>query len=762
MTQATSVQSSVPRLPEGFVQTASAVVGLVDQTIQRWRDGEPPDARAFLDQHPHIKADKHLATDLIYEEFCLAVEAGKQPTYDNYYERFPSYRLQLRRVFDAQRQAQEHLAPYATVAVPGQGEESPNGEKVPWPALNETFAGFLLVRELGRGAFARVYLASEPALGGRLVAVKVSRCGALEAHTLGKLNHANIVPVFSVQKDAATQLTIICMPYLGSATLCDVLVGALGQQRSPVRADVILEAAEDTALPPDIVIDRPRPPAILRKGSYIDGIIHIGVQLAAALDSVHRMGVCHRDLKPSNVLMMPDGTPMLLDFNLSSDTRVGSNRPGGTLPYMSPEQLLATDFDGELAQSPTLDARSDLYSLGVILYELLTGRHPLGSIPKQQDLKKLRSALLERHPLGIVPIRRVNPRVDRSLARVIERCLAPRPADRPQTAAELAAALRKCLAPAQRLRRYAGMHPWRATAAALILTTATSLLGGYGAVAIAARDDRPAAVRAQEAYGRRQFDQAIEFFDEAIKANPNSAELSYGLGRAWLQRGENSAVQMGRPYYALALEAFAKASDKGMDSPQLAACKGHCLIRLGEPGALTFYEQAIKDGFATGKMLNNAGYIYVQKGKFDEADGMLKQAIEQDPVLQAAFHNRAMLNYYRVLNKTDQLPEAAIGDILRALELGRPNAELHHDAAQLYALAARGDAKKAAGRNKAALDQLAKAIDQGHDPQNIKNNKAFRFLPGDAFQELVNRPSPQNGPAPTHRIVDPILDLPGL
>src|SRR5262245_8612500 len=433
MTQATSVQSSVPRLPEGFVQTASAAAELVDQTIQRWRDGEPPDARAFLDQHPHIKADKHLATDLIYEEFCLAMEAGKQPTYENYYERFPSCRLQLRRLFDAQRQAHEHLAPYATVAAARQGEESPNGEKVPWPGLNETFAGFLLLRELGRGAFARVYLASEPALGGRLVAVKVSRCGALEAHTLGKLNHANIVPVFSVQKDAATQLTIICMPYLGSATLCDVLLGALGQQRSPVRADVILEAAEDTALPPDIVIDRPRPPAILRKGSYIDGIVHIGVQLAAALDSVHRMGVCHRDLKPSNVLMMPDGTPMLLDFNLSSDARARSNRAGGTLPYMSPEQLLATDFDGELAQLPTVDARSDVYSLGVILYELLTGRHPLGSIPKQQDLKKLRSALLERHPLGIVPIRRLNAHVDRSLARVIERCLAPRPADRPQT-----------------------------------------------------------------------------------------------------------------------------------------------------------------------------------------------------------------------------------------------------------------------------------------------------------------------------------------
>ncbi len=98
-------------------------------------------------------------------------------------------------------------------------------------------------------------------------------------------------------------------------------------------------------------------------------------RLADGLGHAHERGILHRDLKPANILLADDGQPMLLDFNLSEDLKLRSRAPaafiGGTLPYMAPEQLQA--FQHGTCGG---DARSDIFSLGVILYELLTGEHP--------------------------------------------------------------------------------------------------------------------------------------------------------------------------------------------------------------------------------------------------------------------------------------------------------------------------------------------------------------------------------------------------
>ena len=97
--------------------------------------------------------------------------------------------------------------------------------------------------------------------------------------------------------------------------------------------------------------------------------------MADGLAHAHERGILHRDLKPANILLGDDGEPLLLDFNLAADTKLRGPASaaliGGTLPYMAPEHLQA--LRGE---DRTLDARSDLYSLGVILFELLTGNHP--------------------------------------------------------------------------------------------------------------------------------------------------------------------------------------------------------------------------------------------------------------------------------------------------------------------------------------------------------------------------------------------------
>src|SRR5262249_57062677 len=114
---------------------------------------------------------------------------------------------------------------------------------------------------------------------------------------------------------------------------------AFGSRGRPCRARVILEAAA----PPG---DPGEPPAgaglsdpVFLEGSYTEGVLHLADRLAAALAFLHDQGICHRDLKPSNVLVSPQGQPLLLDFNLSSDGLLAGERLGGTLPYMAPGQV---------------------------------------------------------------------------------------------------------------------------------------------------------------------------------------------------------------------------------------------------------------------------------------------------------------------------------------------------------------------------------------------------------------------------------------
>src|SRR5205807_1392074 len=105
--------------------------------------------------------------------------------------------------------------------------------------------------------------------------------------------------------------------------------------------------------------------------TYVQSVLWIASRLADGLAHAHERGILHRDLKPANILLTDEGQPMLLDFNLSADTKLGTSPEaamiGGTLIYMSPEHIEA--FRG--GQRP-VDARSDIYSLGLILYELLT------------------------------------------------------------------------------------------------------------------------------------------------------------------------------------------------------------------------------------------------------------------------------------------------------------------------------------------------------------------------------------------------------
>jgi eukaryotic-like serine/threonine-protein kinase len=329
------------------------------------------------------------------------------------------------------------------------------------PEVGQEFLGFHLIGDLGRGAFGRVYLARQGDLADRPVALKVSTGCLAESQKLARLQHTHIVPIHSFHR--AGPLQAVCMPYLGSATLADVLedlgqrqtlpesgkglISTLNSHRSrrggvaPPLPSAAALVAPSHALehPPATPLRVAEGPAVLTtlrmlEGmTYVEAVLWIGARLAEGLAHAHERGVLHRDLKPANVLLTDEGQPMLLDFNLAEDVKAAGAagaRVGGTLPYMAPEHLAA--YQGQPA---TVDARSDIYALGVILYELLTGRHPFAKHPGPAD--GVLALMLQDRTRPPAPARSLNSGVSPAVDSIVRRCLEPNPARRYQAAREL-------------------------------------------------------------------------------------------------------------------------------------------------------------------------------------------------------------------------------------------------------------------------------------------------------------------------------------
>ncbi|HID75973.1 MAG TPA: serine/threonine protein kinase, partial [Planctomycetaceae bacterium] len=475
---------------------------LVSRLIEQWSAERALDARAVLDEHPELWGHKSVVLALAYEEFCQRIDAGQSVDGDAFCRKFPAWEKSLRRLISFHEYLEEnpHLLPAA---------------QVEWPRPGQEMSGFAMLAELGRGTFGRVYLAREVNLGGRLVAVKVSLDGAGEADILGRLSHPSIVPVHSVQRGPSEGLTIICMPYLGPVTLFDVMDKLGTAHRRPTGARHILEAIRQARgqWPPGQHSDDAPDPELLR-GSFIDGVLHLIAQLADALAFAHAQGICHSDLKPSNVLITAAGRPMLLDFNLAGGPEVLRRRLGGTLPYMAPEQIEAM-VSGQAALPAALAVASDLFGLGVILYELVSGRLPFGPVSVKGRLNEVAAKLLRRQRQGPWPLEKTHPQIDPCLARLIHRCLAYEAENRPASADELAAALRRHRSPFCRARRWARRR-WLVS-----LSVAAGLVVSPVAVAYYVASRPAAAVRwfnqAGSARQRSRYHQAEDCLSEVIR-----------------------------------------------------------------------------------------------------------------------------------------------------------------------------------------------------------------------------------------------------
>ena len=375
-------------------------------------------------QHPRYA---QIGCELLRVHMELSAANGQLITAEEYRQRFPLICAQAAH-FQAVQAEEERVRASsrgASIAVSAsksrQLSSAPTqrvASRVDMPKTGQTICDFQLLGELGRGAFSQVFLAQETSLSSRRVVLKISSKLLGEADLLSRLQHKNIVPVYSLHKYG--QYHLICMPFLGTMTLADMqsaqpksssaisgkeLISTLAAQASRTwkEGDSVANssaakssvagssaasssAASSSAASPDLPLVNDAESTSLERGlssqlavevsrmSTTELALWIISELADGLAHAHQRGVLHRDIKPANILLSDDGLPMLLDFNLAASTKANDSSHqvvGGTLRYMSPEQLRSVQ-----SQRSTLDARADVFSLGVVLYELLFRRAP--------------------------------------------------------------------------------------------------------------------------------------------------------------------------------------------------------------------------------------------------------------------------------------------------------------------------------------------------------------------------------------------------
>jgi predicted Ser/Thr protein kinase len=482
---------------------------------------------------------------------------------------------------------------------------------------------YRIVQKLRAGGMGEVYLAEDQVLP-RVVALKLLPLERnaddilrhrfmREAHAASSLSHPNIASIYEAGEDAGR--VFIAMEYVDGESL---------EER------------------------------IARGPLSIDEIVSIALQLVSAVQEAHSRGVIHRDLKPSNVMLTARGEVKVLDFGLAkfsdvevpvSDATAWKSDTGlilGTVPYMSPEQAL-----GRAA-----DARSDIFSIGVLLYELVTGRLPFAGATAADTLVRIVNAQPE-------PMARFNYDLPAEPERIIRKCLEKTPERRYQSAAELLVDLRNF----DRDRHLIGptARP-RATRRKRILIAATLLaIAVVAALAIwkrsAAAPDRPIDAEAYRLYlrGRQQWSTrtpaglrgALDSFRQSIEIEPAFAPAYAGLADTYSLLERYVSV----PNAESRVRAMAAAERAVQLAPSLPEAHTS-LASVREvyewdwEGAEREYRAAIRlrPSYATAHHWR--AMLLARLGRFEEARDEIALARELDPLSPAIAAAAANIDYY--------------------------------------------------------------------------------------------------------------------
>lgn len=355
-----------------------------DQRL-RWQQGQRVPVEAYFEHYPQLQSDTAAIRELILGELRLRRELGASFDLDELKRRFPDdaewVTAQVLRLNRIDSRDDTSLA-----------DEDPEAD-APWPVL----PGFEILEEVGRGGMGLVYrahqhrlnrtVALKVLLGGTAASAKVRARFRAEAEAVARLQHPYIVQIFDVIEQDG-QL-VLALEYVGGGSLADRIRAGL---------------------------------------QPFDSVAECVRKLAQAMHFAHERGILHRDLKPSNVLLTEDGIPKVTDFGLAKrlgdDTsRTQTGTVLGTPDYMSPEQA-----EGRVRD---LGPATDVYALGCILYELLTGAAPF----RGEAMLRVLDAVRFKKPAAPSSIR---PDVPRPLERICLKCLEKLPANRYASAAELA------------------------------------------------------------------------------------------------------------------------------------------------------------------------------------------------------------------------------------------------------------------------------------------------------------------------------------
>jgi serine/threonine protein kinase/Flp pilus assembly protein TadD len=430
------------------------------------------------------------ATAQAVEEYRAMLRDGIRPDREEFLARHPETAAVLIECLDAlefiHAAASRLQAPVSQLPAGA----SPAADIEPEAPLGD----FRIVREVGRGGMGIVYEAVQFSLG-RRVALKVLPFAAgldarqlqrfkTEAQAAARLHHTNIVPVHAVGCERGTHF--YAMQFIDGQTLAAVITdlrrfAGIETPAPPAptpdlgRRDVDLPASH----PPAAAAEPTRPAAVLstersiRSPGFFRTAARLGLQAAEALDYAHRQEIIHRDIKPANLLVDDEGNLWITDFGLArlqGDAGLtGTGDLLGTLRYMSPEQALGKRM--------LVDHRTDIYSLGATLYELLTLERAVPGSDRQEVLRRIERDE-PRRP------RRLNPAIPPELETILLKAIAKDPDQRYATAHELADDLRRFLEDkpiqARRPTLRQVTAKWARRHRGVVVTAALAVLVGLG------------------------------------------------------------------------------------------------------------------------------------------------------------------------------------------------------------------------------------------------------------------------------------------
>jgi eukaryotic-like serine/threonine-protein kinase len=428
---------------------------------RRWQHNRRPQhIEWYAQQYPLLSPVTKLPVDVIYEELQARMAVGLPVYQEEIRERFPHQAPSLLQLLGGMALTGSPTATYYGDTIVDKDKKPAPKPKPSTAAFSSLKPGdqlddFQLLTPLGSGAFARVFLARQISME-RLVALKISAHSGSEPQTLAQLDHPHIVRVYDQRACSNPPARLLYMEVVAGGTLQDVIARARNSFDGKPSGQLLLSAIDERLS----AAGSPIPESSSSRDWIEDAIwpevvCRLGAELAEGLAYAHSRGVLHRDIKPANVLLSAEARPKLADFNVSYNGGRADENPedtfGGSLAYMSPEQLEACH--PLLGGSPrSVRETSDIYAVGVMLWELLAGRRPFRDehLPNEggNSLVRLQRMIETRRQANFTQLCEQLPEdCPESLREVLIKALQPDKANRYQSAHDLSRALLMCLNP---------------------------------------------------------------------------------------------------------------------------------------------------------------------------------------------------------------------------------------------------------------------------------------------------------------------------